>query len=583
MAESRSFGHLAWITVGTRQSLWESFLPHVDITVQQPTRKKMYIFGGLFEASLLNEIWMFAFSNVWIQIHTQGVLPMERNGHVGVTMAGFLLIFGGDAGAWGNFDRNDLWAYDYTKDFWVELTNVGQPPQRRSEFSAVVVDGLNGVQRMVIFGGAYLLNHGTNNVQRVTHNDVWEISPALPTSSSTTTPTLTLPQDSPPTLVPPSAAATSAVSPTLIVVLSVCGLVLIVVPTLFYARARSRKIPIQPTKLQAVQQADSSPSNQDSVVLDSFAFPANEQVRAPAPDYDVQLLKTERFEFSSVVLGKGSYGAVHMGIDYVTGKPVALKILKDDQHTADANQVELAVLGQLEHPNIVEFLDSWKQGDWIVIAQEHCAGGSLYDMLMKFDHLSVYLCQRYLQQSLMGLAYFHSKQLVHNDIKPHNIFLDHKGICKLGDFGTVTATGKVSTVLVGTPLYMAPEMGVGMVHTAAIDIWAIGMTVLHIILGYHPLRTCKVVRNRAQITFPISIPDTLPENLRQMLAWCFHEDAGQRPTTDQLLEHDFFAHTLSYEQETIDVNTGLLEVITNHTAMATLVMQELASASHTEQ
>lgn len=163
---------------------------------------------------------------------------------------------------------------------------------------------------------------------------------------------------------------------------------------------------------------------------------------------------TFKWKINGSPIGRGSFGTVHLGIDYTTGTLMAVKSIllsshvyyNDRNNRGDSSmlldfQREINVLRSLHHENIVRYLGSevlpCGEGDSVMlyIFQEWVPGGSLAGLLRKFGPFSTTIIQRYLMQILQGLAYLHEHHIIHRDIKGGNILVDDRGVVKLADFG----------------------------------------------------------------------------------------------------------------------------------------------------
>eukprot|EP00993_Chasmostoma_nieuportense_P002858 NODE_361_length_2356_cov_34.170031_g337_i0.p1 GENE.NODE_361_length_2356_cov_34.170031_g337_i0~~NODE_361_length_2356_cov_34.170031_g337_i0.p1 ORF type:complete len:742 (-),score=146.36 NODE_361_length_2356_cov_34.170031_g337_i0:130-2097(-) len=520
-------------------------------------QQNMYIFGGFSNDLHLNDIWLFAFDDTWQTILPVGIQPVERLAHTAVRYGPRMIIFGGDAGVWGGY-RNDLWEFHFRTEIWTEVRFLGPSPNPRCHHSAI------------LFGNALIVHAGAEydpitRTASTVYSDTWYFVPdaeSNPTTTSTLTSTISsalttpLDQDSTPSYLLAVVVATSVV---LCLLLSLGFLCL-------YRRSHN---------FVRVYVAPADPINPQPSVLVS---------RRISPEIDIPSLSTTKFQFTSVVLGKGSFGVVHLGFDMDTSQPVALKVLQHNVDTERANRMELQMLQLLDHKNIVGFLGTWQQGPLIIIAQEHCAGGSLYDMILKFERISVYLTQRYMRGALYGLEYLHNECFIHMDIKPHNIFIDHRAICKLGDFGTVVPLGVVPRCLVGTPLYMPPEVTPASPAAIATDIWAMGITILHIILGRHPLRDCGFSNNRPLIPLPFPVPVQLPPNLSALVGLCLLESMCDRPSATEMLNHSFFREPIDFNAEPSneDIEGDLQSAIAHNTTVVTTTFETMVvNSEHT--
>jgi mitogen-activated protein kinase kinase kinase len=155
-----------------------------------------------------------------------------------------------------------------------------------------------------------------------------------------------------------------------------------------------------------------------------------------------------------------------------------------------------------------------------------------------------------------GLAYLHERGIVHRDIKPENILLDHSGIIKYVDFGaakviarqgrTIVAGGGGNRSITGTPMYMSPETinGKRTGHPGAVDIWSLGCVVLEMATGRRPWshldNEFAVMYSIAQGNQPqMPTPDQLSPQGLDFLQRCLVQDAEQRATAVELLQHEW--------------------------------------------
>jgi serine/threonine protein kinase len=211
------------------------------------------------------------------------------------------------------------------------------------------------------------------------------------------------------------------------------------------------------------------------------------------------------------ILGKGGMGEVYLAADQQTGQQVAVKILarslSASPEALERFRREAETLRQLDHPNIVKFVDSFEHEGQFVIVMEYLPGGSLHDLCMKgplpIDHarrITLELCD--------ALIRSHHLSIVHRDLKPENVLLTETGTPKLADFGVarlaegtrMTRTG----TQVGTPYYMSPEAWEGDNLDARADIWSLGVIFFEMLAGKVPFGgdTSAAVMNKVLTTAP---------------------------------------------------------------------------------
>lgn len=194
------------------------------------------------------------------------------------------------------------------------------------------------------------------------------------------------------------------------------------------------------------------------------------------------------------ILGKGGFATVYLAYDSVLDQEVAIKVLRLDPSTGSAGDRFLreARIGvKLRHPNIVTIYDIIQTDDGLQLLMEYLPGGSLTQRIRAHGPLEPRAAIHVTRQVALALAYAHNHGVVHRDVKPSNILLARGGVVKLGDFGTAahvdqhdfTQTGMV----VGTPLYMAPEQSTDSREAdARADIYSLALTLYHMLTGKAP-------------------------------------------------------------------------------------------------
>ncbi|KZT06307.1 uncharacterized protein LAESUDRAFT_743475 [Laetiporus sulphureus 93-53] len=214
-------------------------------------------------------------------------------------------------------------------------------------------------------------------------------------------------------------------------------------------------------------------------------------------------------------IGAGSFGSVYLAVNLDSGSLMAVKEIKFQEVAGLPNlysqiKDELNVMEMLHHPNIVEYYGIEVHRDKVFIFEEYCQGGSLAALLEHGRIEDEGILQIYTMQMLEGLAYLHSKGVVHRDIKPDNILLDHMGVIKFVDFGAAKILAKnqrsiqrsrrsdvpsgavgglgVHNSLTGTPMYMSPEVirNSSRGRQGAMDVWSLGCVVLECATGRKP-------------------------------------------------------------------------------------------------
>jgi len=203
--------------------------------------------------------------------------------------------------------------------------------------------------------------------------------------------------------------------------------------------------------------------------------------------------------------------------------------------------MEIDLLKNLNHPNIVKYHGFIKTADTLNIILEYCENGSLAFMCKRFGKFPENLAALYIAQVLEGLAFLHEQGTIHRDIKGANILTTKDGLAKLADFGVATKTNtklEEKSTVVGTPNWMAPEVIELNGATTASDIWSLGCTVIELLTGhppYHRLTSMQALFAIVQNNPPI--PEGISPVVQDFLMQCFQKDHNFRVTAKKLLKH----------------------------------------------
>jgi len=210
-------------------------------------------------------------------------------------------------------------------------------------------------------------------------------------------------------------------------------------------------------------------------------------------------IRTARYELQRE-LGRGGMAVVHAALDRQLDRRVALKVLA--AHLAGDDEFRLRFLREarisasLHHPNIVRVYDISELDGLPCIVMELVDGGTLDGARITLDEAA---------QVADGLAYAHSRGVVHRDLKPGNLLRARDGLVKIADFGiaraaTETQVTQVGTVL-GTLAYLSPEQADGRVVGPPADVFTLGV-VLDELLGPRRPSTVRVLLERCRARDP---------------------------------------------------------------------------------
>lgn len=196
------------------------------------------------------------------------------------------------------------------------------------------------------------------------------------------------------------------------------------------------------------------------------------------------------------VVGQGSYAVVKVGFHIPSQLEVAVKIYEksklQDSSKRQAIKNEINILNNLDHPGIIKFYQKIEDLDKVYLIMEYGGSSNLKDFLLKQkEPLSMPEVKIIFKKILEAVRYMHSKNVVHRDLKLHNIVLNSIFCPKVVDFGF--AKYGVSTHTqdrCGTPNYMSPEMVINSKKCEPIhsDMWALGIILYYLAVGTHPFR-----------------------------------------------------------------------------------------------
>ncbi|CAD8050508.1 unnamed protein product [Paramecium sonneborni] len=185
------------------------------------------------------------------------------------------------------------------------------------------------------------------------------------------------------------------------------------------------------------------------------------------------------------IIGKGSYGIVYLGKHEATQKLVAIKVIDRRNFDFDIQNQEIAIMKQLNHPNIVKLVDFIISVNNLYIITEYCDGTDLKTYLQENSPLSEETALKIIKSIIKGLKYIIESNIIHRDIKPANI-LFHNNELKIADFGFSRRINTTMTSIVGTPIYMAPQILFKQEYSSKCDIWSLGIIFFELLFGKLP-------------------------------------------------------------------------------------------------
>jgi len=223
--------------------------------------------------------------------------------------------------------------------------------------------------------------------------------------------------------------------------------------------------------------------------------------------------------------------------------------------------ISIIVLTQVDHPNIVKFIGSYQDRSNLYIITEKCTGGEVFDRLLKLKRFSEQEVVSIATQALHAIAYIHSKNIIHRDIKAENFLYsseprsvlassNHSSpttpcSIKLIDFGLAVrlkSDNEILTCVVGSAHYLAPEM-IRQQYSKSVDLWSTGVMVYLMLYGRYPfdgnnddIIISKI--RKAKIEWNIN---DISNQARSFLQGLLERDPSLRMTATQALAHPFLS------------------------------------------
>ena len=190
----------------------------------------------------------------------------------------------------------------------------------------------------------------------------------------------------------------------------------------------------------------------------------------------------QRYQLGKQV-GSGQFGTVYLATRLRTGSQRAVKVIERRNNW----RRELDILTLLRHPNIVRYYDHIEEDDKVYVVMEYCAGGNLFDLVVKQGCIDEARSKRWGAQLLGALEYCQGHLVAHRDLKPENLLLDAEDNLKLADFGLAKQTEGSTGSFCGSLWYVALELFQGKPYNPMLsDAWSFGVVMSTIVLGNFP-------------------------------------------------------------------------------------------------
>ncbi|XP_076374381.1 calcium/calmodulin-dependent protein kinase II isoform X15 [Megalopta genalis] len=270
-------------------------------------------------------------------------------------------------------------------------------------------------------------------------------------------------------------------------------------------------------------------------------------------------------------LGKGAFSVVRRCVQKSTGHEFAAKIINTKKLTARDFQKlerEARICRKLQHQNIVRLHDSIQEENCHYLVFDLVTGGELFEDIVAREFYSEADASHCIQQILESVHHCHHNGVVHRDLKPENLLLASKAkgaAVKLADFGLaieVQGDAQAWFGFAGTPGYLSPEVLKKEPYGKPVDIWACGVILYILLVGYPPFWDEDQHRLYAQIKagsydYPSPEWDTVTPEAKNLINQMLTVNPSKRITASEALKHPWICQrervaSVVHRQETVE-------------------------------
>ncbi|XP_036430375.1 calcium/calmodulin-dependent protein kinase type II subunit gamma isoform X3 [Colossoma macropomum] len=270
-------------------------------------------------------------------------------------------------------------------------------------------------------------------------------------------------------------------------------------------------------------------------------------------------------------LGKGAFSVVRRCVKKSTGQEYAAKIINTKKLSARDHQKlerEARICRLLKHPNIVRLHDSISEEGFHYLVFDLVTGGELFEDIVAREYYSEADASHCINQILESISHIHQHDIVHRDLKPENLLLASKmkgAAVKLADFGLaieVQGDQQAWFGFAGTPGYLSPEVLRKDPYGKPVDIWACGVILYILLVGYPPFWDEDQHKLYQQIKagaydFPSPEWDTVTPEAKNLINQMLTINPAKRITADQALKHPWVCQrstvaSMMHRQETVE-------------------------------
>uniref|UniRef100_A0A8K9WTE3 calcium/calmodulin-dependent protein kinase n=1 Tax=Oncorhynchus mykiss TaxID=8022 RepID=A0A8K9WTE3_ONCMY len=269
--------------------------------------------------------------------------------------------------------------------------------------------------------------------------------------------------------------------------------------------------------------------------------------------------------------GRGAFSVVRRCVKKSSGQEFAAKIINTKKLSARDHQKlerEARICRLLKHSNIVRLHDSISEEGFHYLVFDLVTGGELFEDIVAREYYSEADASQCINQILESVQHIHQHDIVHRDLKPENLLLASKmkgAAVKLADFGLaieVQGDQQAWFGFAGTPGYLSPEVLRKDAYGKPVDIWACGVILYILLVGYPPFWDEDQHKLYQQIKagaydFPSPEWDTVTPEAKNLINQMLTINPSKRITADQALKHPWICQrstvaSMIHRQETVE-------------------------------
>eukprot|EP01100_Stratorugosa_tubuloviscum_P004357 TRINITY_DN2089_c0_g1_i1.p1 TRINITY_DN2089_c0_g1~~TRINITY_DN2089_c0_g1_i1.p1 ORF type:complete len:504 (-),score=225.15 TRINITY_DN2089_c0_g1_i1:251-1762(-) len=246
-------------------------------------------------------------------------------------------------------------------------------------------------------------------------------------------------------------------------------------------------------------------------------------------------------------LGRGAFGIVSKGV--YRNKAIAVKVLSLKQlgeSAVESFKREVAIMSMLHHPNVLLFIGASLETQRLLIVTEFMSNGTVNDLIRNPKLQSIITLQKridFAKQAALGMSYLHGRNppFLHRDLKTHNLLVDEFYRVKVSDFGLAHLWDGESTSvgLVGTPLWMAPEVLLKIGFTEKADVYSFAIILWELLTLQYPnygtTSLEQLIDHVGKKANRLPLPQGGSRRHKQLIERCWTQDPITRPSFDEIV------------------------------------------------